>query len=479
KYSLILLILLANTAHAKTWLVGPARPYSAPSAVMNLVAEGDTVLVDSGTYVGDVATWSKNNLVLRCPDGMARFNANGNIAGDKGIWLFYGNNAYVEGFEFYGAAVSFNDGNNGAGIRVQGDGFTCRRCYFHSNQEGILLGNDTTNNHVWIESCIFDSNGVEGTESGGWQHNIYIGGSSSCTIEYCYFHHSMVGHEIKCRANRSYILYNKIIDGPESDGSYSIDIPQGGLAIIMGNIIEKGPMTENSTVIAYGEEWPNFHNPDSEFYFVNNTVVTDRTPTTLFDVAHATKTALIANNIFAGPAHPLTGFSDTMSNTFSTDTSFFHFADPTNYDYHTYGFPGFTNAATLGSVDGFSLTPSMEYVDPEDSISRVGIPEVGAFEYIAGSRSVATNYESVSGYPYPNPFSVTTKIELPSAFKNAGEVQISVYDITGALVRRERTMPSASSIEFDRENLPAGIYYFRIPSANGSSRCEGNFVIAP
>ncbi len=469
--SILLLCLVPISATAKTWLVGPTHPNTAPSAVASLVSDGDTVLIDSGLYIGDVATWSKSNLVLRCPDGMARFDAAGNIADTKGIWVMYGNNTYVEGFEFYGAAISFNDGNNGAGIRVQGDGFTCRRCYFHSNQEGILTGNDTANDNILIESCIFDSNGVEGTENGGWQHNIYIGESSSCTIEFCYFHHAMVGHELKCRANRSYILYNYIVDGPVSDASLSIDIPQGGLAIVMGNIIEKGPMTENSTVIGYGEE--GFKNPDTDFYFVYNTIVTDRNPTTLFEIATGTKIAYVSNNIFAGTTHPIVGFTDTGRNVMSTDTAFFHFADPLNYDYHFRSFPGFDRASNPINVDGFTLAPIWEYADPEDSTPRNNYYEIGAFEdKFALSVAPQVTYPEITNYP--NPFSSQTTISLPNGI--SGSLQLS--NECGNRIEAA-THPDQNGLVFERGNLPAGIYFYRITAADGKEQFGGNFVIAP
>jgi hypothetical protein len=396
KYSLLFLLLFATSAQGKNWQVGPTRQYTVPSAVMNLVADGDTVLIDPSAYTGDVGVWNNNNLVIRCPNGMARFNANGNIAQHKGIWVLAGNNTYVEGFEFYGAAVDSTDGDNGAGIRVGGNGLTCRRCYFHDNQEGILTGNNTTNNSIWIEACEFDHNGVETGGAAGYEHNIYVGHSTSCTIKFCYFHASIVGHEIKTRANVNYILYNKIVDGPTGDGSYSIDMPNGGLSFVIGNSIEKGPMASNSTVISYGEE--GIVNPDSEFYFVNNTVVTDRNPTTFLNIQPGTNPALIANNIFAGTGHPLTE-PDTMANVESTDTSFFHFADPGNYDYHIrQNFPGFLSAATLGSVDGFSLAPMSEYVDPEDSASIPNLNEIGAFPIYLSSEKVVVikNFQSVS-----------------------------------------------------------------------------------
>jgi hypothetical protein len=479
KYAPIVLLLLAfGSVSAKTWLVGPARQYVTPSAVMLLVADGDTVLIDSGLYKGDVATWTKNNLVLRCPNGMATFDANGNIAGDKAIWVVYGKNTYVEGFEFYGAAISLANGDNGAGIRVQGNGFTCRRCYFHDNQEGILTGNDTSKNDILIESCEFDHNGVEGTAAAGYEHNIYIGLCSSCTITFCYFHASIVGHEVKCRANRSYILYNKIVDGPSGDGSLSIDIPQGGLAFVIGNSIEKGPMTANSTIIGYGEE--GFKNPDTDFYFINNTLVTDRNPTIFFEIAPGAKTALIANNIIAGRGHPIAGYTDTESNIIEADTSFFHFADPSNYDYRlTQMFPGLTSATILGSVKGFSLTPMSEYADVADSAPRAFLNQVGAFPFISGIGSVTGQPTPMDGSNHPNPFTLSTQIVLPEAFTGLAGVILSIYNVTGTLVRQEEYSEIASSIELARGDLFLGVYRYRILSRDGKLECSGSVVVSP
>ncbi len=442
---------------------------------MPLVSDGDTVLIDSGLYVGDVGTWNNNNLIIRCPNGMARFDAAGNIADQKGIWVVYGRNTYVEGFEFYGAAIDSALGGNGAGIRVQGDGFTCRRCYFHSNQEGILTGNDTANNDILIESCIFDSNGVEGTENGGWQHNIYIGYASSCTIKYCYFHHAMAGHEVKCRANRSFILYNKIVDGPVSDASLSIDIPQGGLAIVMGNIIEKGPMTENSTVVGYGEE--GFINPDTDFYFVNNTIVTDRNPTTFFEIAKGTRTALIANNIIAGTGHPIAGFTDTAGNVIESDISFFHFADPANYDYHIAApFPGFSSAVNPGLIDGFLLMPLAQYSGLADSTFRAMDHEVGALGLDQNAVSEAPVWEGSSHATYPNPLENIAHIPVPA---NCNSAVFMLYNTSGKLLRRKTISPVGGAIAFERGDLAAGMYFYRLVFTSGAPSISGTLSVLP
>src|SRR5438309_191159 len=73
-------------------------------------------------------------------------------------------------------------------------------------------------------------------------------------ISICYFHRSILGHEIKSRANHNFIYYNLIADSADGDGSYSINLPNGAESYVIGNAIEKGPKTENSTVIDYGSE---------------------------------------------------------------------------------------------------------------------------------------------------------------------------------------------------------------------------------
>lgn len=64
----------------------------------------------------------------------------------------------------------------------------------------------------------------------------------------------MVGHEIKSRANNTTIQNSWIQDGPNGTASYSIDLPNGGIAVIQNNVIEQGPDSQNPVIIAFGEE---------------------------------------------------------------------------------------------------------------------------------------------------------------------------------------------------------------------------------
>ena len=51
------------------------------------------------------------------------------------------------------------------------------------------------------------------------------------------------------------------------------DVPNGRLAYVIGNIMQKGPRTDNSTVVSYGAE--GLSHPVNALFVVNNTMVTD------------------------------------------------------------------------------------------------------------------------------------------------------------------------------------------------------------
>jgi hypothetical protein len=68
---------------------------------------------------------------------------------------------------------------------------------------------------------------------------------------------------------------------------------------------------------------------------------------------------------------------------------------------------------------------------------------------------------------YPNPFNPNTKIkfQLPKECK----VQIKIYDLLGAEIQEllnESKEPGIYEIEFNAENLPSGIYVYRISADN-------------
>ena len=131
--------------------VGPKREFKNPSEVADIVRNGDTVEIDAGTYVGDVAVWRHRNLMLRGVGGRAHLKAGGEHAEGKAIWVIKGKNTTVESIEFSGAKVP---DRNGAGIRQEGRHLVVRDCFFHDNENGILASPDPRSVIV-VEHSIF------------------------------------------------------------------------------------------------------------------------------------------------------------------------------------------------------------------------------------------------------------------------------------------------------------------------------------
>ncbi len=371
----------SRPAAAALLQVGPDKPYKTVRAAAQAAQSGDTVEVDAGIYSADVTTWPQSNITVRgVGGGRAHMRADGAQEGGKGTWVLYGTNFRAENIEFSGSHVV---DKNGSGIRADGGGLlVVRNCYFHDNDEGILGGGD----EVLIEYSIFDHNGY----GDGQSHNMYISPIRKFTLRYSYTHRAVIGHNVKSRAQENHILYNRIMDEADGTASYSIDLPQGGRSYVIGNVIEQGPNTDNSAIVAYAAE--NANNASQELYLVNNTIVNDRTGGGLFVQMRSGTVARIVNNVFYGPGTTWsTGAVVTASNNYveSTYTNRVGFADPAAYDYHlTAGSPsgsgGVVDAGIAPGVSstGFDLTPVYQYVYDARSEPRgaAGAIDIGAFE---------------------------------------------------------------------------------------------------
>jgi hypothetical protein len=328
--------------------------------------------IDAGVYDGDATVWRAHRLTIRGVGGRARLRAKGAHAEGKAIWVIKGNDTTIEGVEFSGAKVP---DQNGAGIRLEGAGLTVRDCYFSHNENGILTGR-APDSDVVVEHSEFTHNGF----GDGYSHNLYIGRVRSFTLRHSYVHHAIVGHNVKSRAGRNEIRYNRIMDEKDGRSSYAIDLPNGGLAFVVGNVIQQGPRTENSTIISYGAE--GLQHPVNELHFVNNTVVNDLPEGGRFIfVREGTQVARLVNNVFAGPGKVLSGPGEPINNATVARSVFVNAAA---FDYRLRD-----SAAVIargidpGSAHGVELRPAAEYAHKAGTRPRSasGKLDLGAIEY--------------------------------------------------------------------------------------------------
>jgi hypothetical protein len=349
--------------------VGPGRQFTHPNQVSGLVS-GDVVEIDAGVYAGAVSTWSTNNLTLRGVGGRAQLTAPATISNGKGIWVMQGSNIAVENIEFSGAAVP---DKNGAGVRADGVDLAICGSYFHDNENGVLGGGG----NVLIEYSEFARNG--GCVTGfGCAHNMYID-AARFTLRYSYSHHARIGHLVKSRSRENYILYNRIMDEADGTSSYVIDLPNGGLSYVVGNLLQQGPNTDNPTILIYGEEGAT--NPSQTLYVVNNTFVNDRGSGTFVELSGGT-TATLQNNLFVGSGTVVSGGAVTQTTNRTTNAP--NFVNIGAFDYRpTATTPGIDQGTAPGLGGSFALTPIFQYVHPTNREARPtrNAIDIGAYEF--------------------------------------------------------------------------------------------------
>jgi hypothetical protein len=351
---LVLGLATAPAAQTRVLHVGPGQKYRRPCQAIAVARAGDRIEIDARgnrSYRGDVCAWSTNRLTIVGVHGRAHIDAAGHNSEGKAIWVIAGNDTTIDNIEFSGARVP---DQNGAGIRQEGANLLVEHCYFHDNQEGILAGDNPASNIV-IDSSVFARNGA----GDGYSHNIYINHVRSFTLRFSYSTDARVGHLVKSRALRNYILYDRL-SGERGTDSYELDLPNGGLSYVIGTVIEQGPNTQNPNMLAYGEEGD--LNPDSHLYAVNDTFVNDlHKGDAMFVGPEVTQPVLAENDISTGStAFVAQPRAHTRHNCITGNPGF---ENPAKYDYTLKASSKCRRTGVHpGDAQGFSLTPRFEYV---------------------------------------------------------------------------------------------------------------------
>jgi len=390
--------LCTSSAFAATLSVGPGKTYAKPCDAAKAAKDGDTVEIDAaGSYAGDICQWTQNNLTIKGVNGRPKIDATGaTISNGKGIWVLLGDTTTVENIEFAGAAVP---DDNGAGIRHQGLNLTVRGCFFHDNQNGILGGPlkggqaADGQGEVLIERSEFGHNGA----GDGQSHNMYLNHYAKFTLQYSYSHSSNVGHLVKTRALESHILYNRLSDDESTNVSYEVNIPDGGRAYVIGNLIEQASDPngdQNGGIIDFASESAQ---PNSNLFVINNTVVNNRTKGGTFVQikGNVTTPAVLRNNIFSGNGTVCTQANAVLDHNFTMGDA--KLMDAANHDYHLLaGSPCTEAGAAPGMGDNQPLAPGFQYVHPSSFEKRttVGTIDIGAYELGGGSSSSSSSSSS-------------------------------------------------------------------------------------
>jgi hypothetical protein len=353
--------------------VGPGLAYATPCAAFAAATDGAVIEIDAaGSYAGDVCGIARSNLTIRGVNGRPKIDAAGRNAMGKGVWVVQGNNTTIDNVEISGAKVA---DRNGAALRLDGKHLTLLGSYLHDNENGILTNNDDVSDIV-IERTEFANNGY----GDGYTHNLYIGQVASLVFRFNWSHDANVGHNLKSRAQTNTIAYNRFSTDGAGAPSYEIDLPNAGLAYVIGNVIQQPANNQNAGMLSFGAEGAT--NTKQALYVVNNTFINDAAKGTFISVgAGVTTPVLVQNNAFIGPGTVTTQSTAILRTNYQGTSP--GFTDRATDNLVPQPASPLYNAGSLPGMDGaIALTPAFAYRHPAASATRTisAQIDIGAYE---------------------------------------------------------------------------------------------------
>jgi hypothetical protein len=377
-----LVVLLAATAHADTLEVGPGQTYTTIAAAAAAAHDNDTIEIQAGTY-HEAVSWSANGLTVRGVGGRPVVDMTGlTIDNGKAIFVTDGADITIDNLELTGASVG---DQNGAGLRWEGPGsLTVRNCVFRGNEDGILGGGAAhPENTATIEDNEFVGNGLG---EAGFTHSVYFGDADTVTFRGNWSHAltatgSDIGHLFKSRAVHNFVLYNRLT-AEDTHSSYEVNIPQGGTAYVIGNLIQQR-VGDQRIMISFADG-DGAQIAGSQLYVVANTFVSESNGDATFIRTTQSDAQITAiDNLLVGPGTLATGGTLTMMNNVATMTP--GFVDQAGYDYHLVaGSPAIDTGVDPGMAGAMALSPSSQYVQPTALEPRATVGsaiDVGAYEF--------------------------------------------------------------------------------------------------
>jgi hypothetical protein len=243
-------------------IVETGQAYSSLQDAVAAIGGGQgTIRIAPGRY-GDCAVQEAGRIAyVAATPGTAIFD--GGICEDKAILVLRGRSARVEGLIF--THMHVGDGN-GAGIRIEQGDLEVIQAMFVDGQCGILSASDP-HGTIRIDHSTFSRLGKE--PDGNGAHSVYIGNYGAVSVTHSRFERGTGGHYLKSRSPRIEVLDNSFDDSQGENSNYMIDLPEGAVGRIAGNVFLQGNGKENySTLIAvHAEEG---HNPSAGLIIEDN-----------------------------------------------------------------------------------------------------------------------------------------------------------------------------------------------------------------
>jgi hypothetical protein len=164
----------------------------------------------------------------------------------KATLVLGGKSARVEGLVFTHVRVP---DENGAGIRLEDGDLVVAYSLFSDGENGILTANGPSG------SISIDHSTFSGLGEGDGTHSIYVGHYGSLRVTHSRFERGAGGHYIKSRAPRIEVVDNSFDDSRGRRTNYLVDLSNGAVGRIAGNVFVHGTGKENyGTMISVAPE---------------------------------------------------------------------------------------------------------------------------------------------------------------------------------------------------------------------------------
>jgi hypothetical protein len=284
---------LASSAAAATYKVGPGQEYSSLEQVRDLVGPGDVIeLQGDATYSGDLklkksGTAGAKITIRGVPSHGKRPVIHG---GDQGIKVM-GSHYVIEGLELTGSARTC--------LVHSGNDLTVRDTVIHDCPKHGILGTDTESGSLTLDHVEVYRSG-----SGLKYHSIYIATDEKAhpgsvfRMQHSYVHDVNGGNAVKSRAERNEIYYNWV-ESAEYHVLELIGSEEFPAAVVredsdvVGNVLRK---TGGGPAIRLGGDGSG--DSFGRFRLVNNTVVLAPGASSVLRLFEGIESVEVTNNVF-------------------------------------------------------------------------------------------------------------------------------------------------------------------------------------
>jgi hypothetical protein len=226
-----------------------------------------------------------------------------------------------------------------------------------------------TSNDPQAELIVENSEFAHNKRLDGHNHQLYAGGIGKLTVRGSYFHQGHIGHLLKSRAAVNHLFYNRFTDELGGTASYEVEFPNGGVAVLVDNVVQQSSTSENGILVSMGAEGYTW--PKHALVLVNNTLVDNRPAERVFvrvmqgEGKYGAPVAIKAvNNLLVGNPGKLDAAGPgEYRNNFNVDWDSFVRASREDYRLVP-GSPGYGRAVDPGGFEGVTLRPTHEYAHP-------------------------------------------------------------------------------------------------------------------